>query len=85
MAMARMNHKRTIYPQDVADICALKEVFFFLRDDIKDLIEEQKVEKKRKQIDGGDDKEQGEKNVQQKRKLEGVKPLTSYFTSSTGK
>ena len=45
----------------------------------------QKVEKKRKQIDGDDDKEQREKNMQQKRRLEGVKPLTSYFTSSTSK
>lgn len=89
-SMTKMHQKRTIHAQDVLDICSLKEMFFFLREDIKDLIQEQKDDKKRKRdgkkslvmddnIDNGDD-EQGKKKS--KLNMSGVKPLTSYFTTS---
>lgn len=90
LSMAQLHQKRTIYAQDVADICSLKEIFFFLKDDMRDLLKEQKTEKKRKRelknndLSSNDTKDGA---VEQKKKIKsneikGVKPLTSYFTTA---
>lgn len=87
-SMAKMHQKRTIHAQDVLDTCSLKEMFFFLREDMKDLIHEQKEDKKRKrelkknvgQIDSGCGENDDRQNkIVKGMNMTGVKPLTSYF------
>ena len=96
-SMAKMHQKRTIHAQDVLDTCSLKETFFFLRDDIKDLIHEQKEDKKRKRElkksslgpdyrkSSIEDDGQGKSKVSKTVDTIGVKPLTSYFATANNK
>lgn len=94
-SIAKMQTKRTINAQDVLDTCYLKEPFFFLRDDIKDLTHEQKQDKKRKRelkksslgldnrkSSAENNDRQGKSKVSKTVDAIGVKPLTSYFANS---
>jgi len=48
LSMAQLQQRSTLYPRDIAEVCSMKEMFFFLNEDMKDLIQEQNNEKKRK-------------------------------------
>lgn len=50
--MARIQKRKTLICQDIVDVCSLKERFFFLKDDMSDLLHMQKL---------------GEKDVQNKK------------------
>jgi histone H3/H4 len=92
-SMAKLNHKRTIYTQDIVDVCSLKDVFFFLKDDITNLVNEQKMDKKRKRGiksvssgAGANDEEEngnGKSHKTATSSISGVKPLTSYFAAAS--
>lgn len=74
-AMARMQkNRKTLLPGDILDVCSLKAPFYFLKDDIQDIIKDQSVEKKNKKLIA----------PKETKKLidssgTGIKPLTSYF------
>jgi histone H3/H4 len=70
-AIAQMNSRKTILPDDVADVCSLREPFLFLNEDIRDLVKKLSKEAKVKR------KEAGPSIIDNS--TVGVKPLTSYF------
>lgn len=75
IAMVQMQNRRTLLPADLLDVCSLKAPFYFLKDDIQDLIKEQSTDKKNKKLNGAKDTKQ----IPNKSETSGVKPLTSYF------
>ena len=40
--VAQLQNRRKLLPEDVAQVCATREQFLFLRDDVKDLVRDQK-------------------------------------------
>eukprot|EP00536_Pseudo-nitzschia_multiseries_P007044 jgi/Psemu1/286854/fgenesh1_pg.157_\ len=95
--VARIQNRRTLLPEDVAHVCAHRDVFGFLRDDIKDLA---LALAERKNNDGSSSSSSaaagasgsgsgsgGSNNKNEKARREaatGSKPLTSYFGVATG-
>jgi histone H3/H4 len=83
VTMAQMSNRRKLLPDDVVEVCSLRERFMFLKDDLVDLRNEQKeIEKKEKENEkesigvgrdksGKLDKSDGENK--------GVSSLLSYF------
>lgn len=61
VAMANMQNRRTLLPEDMAEVCTLKERFFFLREDIKDFMKDIVLEKKEKEKRKREEEEQEEK------------------------
>ena len=49
VTMAQMQNRRKLLPEDVVEVCSMKERFMFLKDDIKDLAREQLQERKDKE------------------------------------
>ena len=47
--MAQMQNRRKLLPEDVVEVCSMKERFMFLKDDLKDLAKEQLQERKEKE------------------------------------
>ena len=45
--MAQMQNRQTLLTTYILNVCSLKALFFFVKDDIQDLIKEQTVEKKK--------------------------------------
>jgi len=74
-AMAHIQKRRTLLPADILDVCSLKAPFFFLKDDIQDLMKEQSADKKNEKLNAKKDTKQ----TPEKSRISGVKPLTSYF------
>lgn len=75
--VARLQNRRTLLPDDVAHVCAHREAFRFLKDDISDLKKQQQRQQQSEQGGGG-----GGGNKKEAAKLaaaSGSKPLTSYF------
>lgn len=70
--VARLQNRRTLLPDDVAQICGTKEQFLFLREDIKDMVREQLAEKK-----------SAEKEKAKAAEPENTKPLTDYFSKQS--
>jgi DNA-directed RNA polymerase I subunit RPA43 len=72
--VAKLQNRRKLLPDDVANVCAHREQFFFLKDDVKDLIRSQ-----------NDDHQTGKQGTTKKSDAArdaaaaGSKPLTSYF------
>ena len=46
MRIAQIQNRRTLMPEDVAEVCSTREQFIFLKEDIRDLYREQLQEKK---------------------------------------
>jgi DNA-directed RNA polymerase I subunit RPA43 len=42
VTMAQMSNRRKLLPDDVVEVCSVKERFMFLKDDLQDLVSEQK-------------------------------------------
>lgn len=72
--VARLENRRTLMAQDVAHVCAHREAFRFLKDDIKDLT---KALLEQKQND--DTNTNHSKKDSMVEAAAGTKPLTSYF------
>lgn len=49
VTMAQMSNRRKLLPDDVVEVCSVKERFMFLKDDLQDLIHEQKEIQKEKE------------------------------------
>ena len=49
VTMAQMSNRRKLLPDDVVEVCSMKERFMFLKDDLQDLIHEQKEVQKEKE------------------------------------
>jgi DNA-directed RNA polymerase I subunit RPA43 len=76
MVIAQMQNRRKCFPEDVVEVCSLKDPYQFLRDDIKDLFREQKALEKKNAPTSKDKVESKHPSVQ------GTKSITSYFGSS---
>jgi histone H3/H4 len=75
--VARMQNRRKLLPDDIAHVCTHREPFLFLKDDVKDLLTEQRriqaeqQQRQRQQLDGGNNnnntvgEEQGPQQQQQ--------------------
>eukprot|EP00546_Thalassionema_frauenfeldii_P014820 CAMPEP_0178907442 /NCGR_PEP_ID=MMETSP0786-20121207/7375_1 /TAXON_ID=186022 /ORGANISM="Thalassionema frauenfeldii, Strain CCMP 1798" /LENGTH=331 /DNA_ID=CAMNT_0020579245 /DNA_START=57 /DNA_END=1052 /DNA_ORIENTATION=- len=53
MKVAQLQNRRKLLPEDVAQVCATREQFLFLREDVKDLVREQKVANQSNKASGG--------------------------------
>eukprot|EP00804_Cyclotella_cryptica_P023988 CCRYP_010086-RA/>CCRYP_010086-RA protein AED:0.19 eAED:0.19 QI:29/1/1/1/1/1/2/1027/309 len=53
VTMAQMQNRRKLLPEDVVEVCSLKERFMFLKDDLKDLAKEQIKERREKEKEEG--------------------------------
>eukprot|EP00548_Thalassiothrix_antarctica_P005681 CAMPEP_0194139182 /NCGR_PEP_ID=MMETSP0152-20130528/8906_1 /TAXON_ID=1049557 /ORGANISM="Thalassiothrix antarctica, Strain L6-D1" /LENGTH=369 /DNA_ID=CAMNT_0038836959 /DNA_START=136 /DNA_END=1245 /DNA_ORIENTATION=+ len=71
--VAQIQNRRTVMAEDVAQVCATREQFLFLREDVKDLVREQKEANKNNKTS----KESSAMTVA----AANSKPLTSYFVS----
>ena len=76
MVIAQMQNRRKCFPEDIVEVCSLKDPYQFLRDDIKDLFREQKALEKKNAPTSKDKVESKHPSVQ------GTKSITSYFGSS---
>jgi len=70
--VARLSNRRKLLPEDVAQVCSSREQYLFLREDLKDILQQQVLEAAQK------------KESQQKSAAAGAlgsnsKPLTAYF------
>ena len=76
--VAQLQNRRKLLPEDVAQVCATREQFLFLREDVKDLLKEQHL---------------GNKKALEMKKGEAAgltldsssKPLTDYFGASSSR
>jgi len=73
--VAQIQNRRTLMPEDVAQVCTTREKFLFLREDIKDLVREQK------------ETNQSNKTSRESASMTAAaansKPLTSFFAPKT--
>ena len=56
VTMAQMQNRRKLLPEDVVEVCSIKERFMFLKDEMKDLAKDQAKERKdkeREDVNGG--------------------------------
>jgi histone H3/H4 len=78
--VAQLQNRRKLLPDDVANVCAHREQFLFLKDDVKDLLRNmeqastENYNSNNKKVDGA-----------RQAAAAGSKPLTSYFGSSIKK
>ena len=78
--VARLQNRRKLLPEDVANVCGNREQFLFLKDDVKDLVKSQ-IEQQ-----GNNSKVAAKKSdAARDAAAAGSKPLTSYFGSVSKK
>ena len=70
--VAALQNRRTLLPDDVAHVCSAREQFLFLREDIRDLQQEQH----------SNNTTTKQKKVAESSTMNNGKPLTDYFASS---
>jgi histone H3/H4 len=78
--VARLQNRRKLLPEDVAQVCASREQFLFLKEDVKDLLREQKEDNYNTAATSGKPKAS---DVAKESAAEGAKPLTSYFAKAS--
>ncbi|KAL3768861.1 hypothetical protein ACHAWO_013147 [Cyclotella atomus] len=78
VTMAQMQNRRKLLPEDVVEVCSMKERFMFLKDDLKDLAKEQLQERKEKE------KEEGKPGAKSSNHDDGkaTSSLFNYFSKS---
>jgi len=76
--VAQMQNRRKLLPEDVAEVCTLRDPFFFLKDDIRDLVKKQVDDKKSQKLASNEAGVNGSLVS-----TAGIKPLTSYYTQNT--
>ena len=79
--VAQVQNRRKLLPEDVAQVCGTREQFLFLREDVKDLLRQQK------QLQNEAATAVGSNSTKLKSKVPdtasaGSKPLTSYFSTN---
>jgi len=72
--VARLSNRRKLLPEDVAQVCSSREQYLFLREDIKDILQQQAQEAAQKK--GSQQKDAAAAAVGSSNK-----PLTAYFGS----
>ena len=75
---AQIQNRRKLLPDDVAQVCAVREQFAFLREDIVDLHRQQLQEAERAKTDKPTTKKDGAAAASMKNS----KPLTDYFKAA---
>jgi DNA-directed RNA polymerase I subunit RPA43 len=81
---AHIQNRRTLLPQDIVDVCQVREPFYFLKDDITDLHRQQQ---KSKQVEKSNGTSNGKLSQQHQQRTSATttttavtsKPLTDYF------
>jgi DNA-directed RNA polymerase I subunit RPA43 len=76
--VAQLQNRRKLLPDDVAHVCANREQFLFLKEDVRDLVKSCAVAADTTQKAGAPKKGDAAREVA----AAGSKPLTSYFASS---
>jgi histone H3/H4 len=79
--VARLQNRRKLLAEDVAQVCAHREQFMFLKDDIKDLVKNTIDTAAAAALDGG--KAAPKADAAREKAAAGSKPLTSYFGASS--
>jgi len=67
--VAQIQNRRKLLPDDVAQVCATREPFFFLRDDVQDMV---RAAQKSKNDEGHSKKPEAAAQSN-------IKPITAYF------
>jgi histone H3/H4 len=75
---AQMQNRRKLLPDDVAQVCATREAFLFLRDDVRDLVQAQAVAAETTSAAAATTTTT-KKTTTGSSATTGSKPLTSYF------
>ena len=75
VTMAQMSNRRKLLPDDVVEVCSVKERFMFLKDDLRDLVVEQKEIQKEKE----NEKATSGKNAKSGGDGKQTSSLLSYF------
>mmetsp|Transcript_7028 Transcript_7028/g.11466 ORF Transcript_7028/g.11466 Transcript_7028/m.11466 type:complete len:360 (+) Transcript_7028:1-1080(+) len=73
VTMAQMSNRRKLLPDDVVEVCSVKERFMFLKDDLQDLVNEQKEVQKEKENEKASSGSKSDKSVG------AASSLLSYF------
>ena len=74
---AHIQNRRTLLPQDIVDVCNIRESFFFLKDDITDLHrQQQKLQKAKQQQNGNPSQRKGNNHTTT---TTTSKSMTDYF------
>jgi DNA-directed RNA polymerase I subunit RPA43 len=79
--VAQLQNRRKLLPEDVANVCAHREQFMFLKDDVKDLIRNMMVDQQQQQQQSGGTAKKSD--TARDAAAAGSKPLTSYFGLTT--
>mmetsp|Transcript_3587 Transcript_3587/g.6185 ORF Transcript_3587/g.6185 Transcript_3587/m.6185 type:complete len:365 (+) Transcript_3587:10-1104(+) len=79
VTMAQMSNRRKLMPDDVVEVCSVKERFMFLKDDLQDLIHEQKEVQKEKENEKASSGSKSDKS------WGGGKPTSASLLSYFGK
>ncbi|CAB9521519.1 HMG (high mobility group) box [Seminavis robusta] len=74
--IAQIQNRRKLLPDDVAEVCQSRDPFLFLRDDVRDLVREQVVQKQK-------EKENNGKTAKEAKAAANSKPLTAYFAAKS--
>jgi histone H3/H4 len=75
IVIAQMQNRRTCLPEDVVEVCSLKDAYQFLREDIRDLLRDQKDAEK-KSVAAPKDKDDSKSSSLN------TKSIASYFNSN---
>jgi histone H3/H4 len=78
---AHIQNRRTLLPQDIVDVCQVREPFYFLKDDITDLHRQQqklKRDEKTSALSNGKASQQHQNRTNATTTISS-KPLTDYF------
>ena len=78
--VAQIQNRRKLLPDDVAQVCQTREQFLFLRDDVKDLVREQVVQKDQKDKEGNNPQSASTKAA---KAASNTKPLTAFFAAKS--
>lgn len=73
LSMAQIQNRRTIVPQDVVEACSTKDCYMFVREDLRDLVKEQKQLKQKPHATTQKTKTAATNSAAS------IKPITSFF------
>jgi DNA-directed RNA polymerase I subunit RPA43 len=77
--VAQIQNRRTLLPDDVAQVCQTREQFLFLRDDVKDLVREQVVQKRK----DNETNPPSATSSKAAKAASNTKPMTAFFAVAT--
>jgi len=73
--VAQIQNRRKLLPDDIAQVCATREQFLFLQDDVRDLVRDQVAEKQKEKDSNPNSKQTVAAQTASS------KPLTAYFSA----